>query len=76
MTVTFYQVEVKVNHGKGAVSVSVTPHESLCDGKFHVVTGMTSHADITPTLLIHEKLRILDSHVIVLQFPDNLKLSN
>lgn len=40
---TFYQVGVILNDG--AVSVSVTPRESLCDGKFHVVTGMTFHAD-------------------------------
>lgn len=43
----FYQVGVKVNDGNGAVSVSVTPTQSLCDGKFHMVTGM--HADITQT---------------------------
>nr|XP_046248654.1 laminin subunit alpha-3-like [Scatophagus argus] len=29
---------VKVNDGHRAVSVSVTPRESLCDGKFHIVT--------------------------------------
>ncbi|XP_051232166.1 laminin subunit alpha-3 isoform X2 [Dicentrarchus labrax] len=32
------KVGVKVNDGSGAVSVSVTPHKSFCDGKFHVVT--------------------------------------
>ncbi|XP_050933340.1 laminin subunit alpha-3 [Lates calcarifer] len=32
------KVSVKVNDGNDAVSVSVTPHESLCDGKFHTVT--------------------------------------
>ena len=31
--------------GTGGVGVYVTPHESLCDGKFHMVTGMTLHAD-------------------------------
>lgn len=41
----FYQVGVKVNDGNRAVSVSVTPLESLCDGKFHMITGM--HDDIT-----------------------------
>lgn len=40
-----FQVSVKVNDGNDAVSVSVTPRESLCDGKFHTVTGMTSHAN-------------------------------
>lgn len=50
VTVTFYQVGVKVNDGSGAVSVSVTPRESLCDGEFHAVKGTTSHADnITQT---------------------------
>lgn len=38
----FYQVGVKANDGNGAVSVSVTPRKSLCDGKFHEVTGRTS----------------------------------
>lgn len=39
-----------MNYGNGAVSVSVTPRQSLCDGKFHVVTGMIPHADsITQT---------------------------
>ena len=39
-----------MNDGYGAVSVSVTPPESLCDGKFHMVTGTTSHDDnITQT---------------------------
>ncbi|XP_029905586.1 laminin subunit alpha-3 [Myripristis murdjan] len=32
------KVGVKVNDGNGAVSVSVMPHQSLCDGKFHAVT--------------------------------------
>ncbi|XP_005479284.1 laminin subunit alpha-3 isoform X2 [Oreochromis niloticus] len=32
------KVGVKVNDGYGAVSVSVTPRKSLCDGKFHEVT--------------------------------------
>lgn len=50
----FYQVGVKVNDGNGAVSVSVTPRESLCDGKFHVVTGVTSHADNITQTYIHE----------------------
>ncbi len=49
MTVTFYQVGVKVNDGSGAVSVSVTPHESLCDGEFHAVTGMTHADNVTQT---------------------------
>lgn len=40
--VMFYQVGVKVNDGYGVVSVSVTPRKSLCDGKFHEVTGGTS----------------------------------
>lgn len=40
--VMFYQVGVKANDGNGAVSVSVTPRKSLCDGKFHEVTGRTS----------------------------------
>ncbi|KAK2835840.1 hypothetical protein Q5P01_016324 [Channa striata] len=31
-------VVVKVNDGNGPVSVSVTPHQSLCDAKFHAVT--------------------------------------
>lgn len=50
----FYQVGVKVNDGNGAVRVSVSPRESLCDGKFHVVTGMTSHADSITQTYIHE----------------------
>ncbi|XP_044054261.1 laminin subunit alpha-3 isoform X2 [Siniperca chuatsi] len=37
------KVGVKVNDGSGAVSVSVTPRESLCDGKFHVVTVSKQH---------------------------------
>ncbi|XP_035763469.1 laminin subunit alpha-3 [Neolamprologus brichardi] len=32
------KVGVKANDGNGAVSVSVTPRKSLCDGKFHEVT--------------------------------------
>ncbi|XP_078114223.1 laminin subunit alpha-3 [Sander vitreus] len=32
------KVGVRKNDGNRAVSVSVTPHESLCDGKFHQVT--------------------------------------
>ncbi|XP_074492138.1 laminin subunit alpha-3 isoform X2 [Sebastes fasciatus] len=32
------KVGVEVKDANGAVSVSVTPPESLCDGKFHVVT--------------------------------------
>ncbi|KAG7228737.1 hypothetical protein INR49_008515, partial [Caranx melampygus] len=32
------KVGVKVYGVSGAVSVSVTPHESLCDGQFHMVT--------------------------------------
>ncbi len=45
MAVTFYQVGVTVDDGNGAVSVSVTPPQSLCDGKFHLVTGTASQAD-------------------------------
>uniref|UniRef100_A0A8D3CTX3 Laminin, alpha 3 n=1 Tax=Scophthalmus maximus TaxID=52904 RepID=A0A8D3CTX3_SCOMX len=37
------EVGVKVHDGTGAVSVSVTPRESLCDGKFHVVTVSKQH---------------------------------
>ncbi|XP_053178329.1 laminin subunit alpha-3 [Scomber japonicus] len=32
------KVGVKMNDGNRAVSVSVTPLESLCDGKFHMIT--------------------------------------
>ncbi|KAM3619703.1 uncharacterized protein V6R79_012335 [Siganus canaliculatus] len=32
------KVVVDLQDGKGAVSVSVTPRGSLCDGKFHIVT--------------------------------------
>ncbi|XP_070764977.1 laminin subunit alpha-3 [Enoplosus armatus] len=41
------KVGVKVNDGSGAVSVSVTPRESLCDGTFHVVTVSKQHEVIT-----------------------------
>lgn len=39
--VIFYKVGVRVNDGNGAVSVSVTLRKSLCDGRFHEVTGGT-----------------------------------
>ncbi|KAM7410348.1 hypothetical protein PAMA_001677 [Pampus argenteus] len=34
------KVSVKVNNGNHAVSVSVTPSQSLCDGKFHMVDSI------------------------------------
>uniref|UniRef100_A0A3B4VLD6 Laminin G domain-containing protein n=1 Tax=Seriola dumerili TaxID=41447 RepID=A0A3B4VLD6_SERDU len=37
------KVGVKVEDGSGAVSVSVTPRGSLCDGKFHMVTVSKQH---------------------------------
>ncbi|XP_056233586.1 laminin subunit alpha-3 isoform X1 [Seriola aureovittata] len=37
------KVGVKVDNGSGAVSVSVTPRGSLCDGKFHMVTVSKQH---------------------------------
>ncbi|XP_039983754.1 laminin subunit alpha-3 isoform X2 [Xiphias gladius] len=37
------KVGVEVSEGNGAVSLSVTPRESLCDGKFHVVTVSEQH---------------------------------
>ncbi|XP_071343066.1 laminin subunit alpha-3 isoform X2 [Trachinotus anak] len=40
------KVGVKVDDGSGAVSVSVTPRESLCDGKFHTVTVSKQHHSI------------------------------
>ncbi|XP_070688258.1 laminin subunit alpha-3 [Pempheris klunzingeri] len=40
------KVGVKVNDGNGAVSVSVTPRESLCDGKFHMVTVSKLHGAV------------------------------
>lgn len=33
------QVGVGLNDATGPVSVTVAPRESLCDGKFHAVTG-------------------------------------
>ncbi|KAM7388561.1 hypothetical protein PAMP_024728 [Pampus punctatissimus] len=36
-------VSVEVNDGNDAVSVSVTPPQSLCDGKFHMVTVSKKH---------------------------------
>lgn len=43
-----FQVGIKKKDDYDAVSVTVTPHESLCDGEFHAVVGVysgTSHAD-------------------------------
>lgn len=41
MTLNFYQVGLEMNDGTGPVRLSVTPPESLCDGKFHMITGTT-----------------------------------
>lgn len=38
----FHKVGVKMNDGRGVVSVTVRPRQSLCDERFHVVTGMIS----------------------------------
>uniref|UniRef100_UPI003AAC4457 laminin subunit alpha-3 n=1 Tax=Centroberyx gerrardi TaxID=166262 RepID=UPI003AAC4457 len=37
------KVGVNVNDGSGAVSVSVIPHQNLCDGNFHAVTVSKQH---------------------------------
>lgn len=50
--------------GSGAVSVSVTPRGNLCDGKFHVVTGMKSHSDIITQTAQHTST--LKCHILVL----------
>lgn len=35
----FHQVVAEVDDGEGVVSVAVSPGETLCDGKFHLVKG-------------------------------------
>lgn len=30
-----------MDDGEGVVSVAVTPRETLCDGKFHLVKGLS-----------------------------------
>lgn len=60
----------KVHDGHGAVGVSVTPEESLCDGKFHSVTGMTLHALYEMYTSGSEGL---NPPVTFIQCPNNLK---
>jgi hypothetical protein len=39
MRPVFFQVLVKVNNGIRDFSTSVTPKQSLCDGRWHRITG-------------------------------------
>lgn len=37
----FHQVVVELNDGSGDVQATVSPPQTLCDGRFHSIKGMT-----------------------------------
>lgn len=60
VTVIFFQqVGIRVKDGGHHVSLTVNPPESLCDGKFHLVTGRTVGA-----LGLHINQNMLNSSVM------------